>query len=116
MRVLKVLAALSPLAFGCGLGGGTTGCDFREGSLNGPEPRCQDWIGGVVGVSYEQTCKTAGGKVCSGGCPHDGIVAGCEQKTSNADGSRMIDWYYSPKTEAQVKADCTSPDTFQPKP
>jgi len=118
-RRLAVLAvALSSLtaAIGCGGVDSTVACDFRSGGLNGVEPRCQEWINSLAATTFEQTCNTAKGKYINGQCPRDGIVAGCEQKTGNADGSRTIDWYYSPETETSIKAGCTSPDTFQPKP
>ncbi len=102
-------AACNPLS-------GTVSCDFRGGSLNGPEPRCQEWQNSLAATTFEQTCNTAKGKYISGECPRDGIVAGCQQQTNNADNSVTIDWYYAPKTEASVQADCKSPDTFKPKP
>ena len=115
--LLATLATLGLAAAGCGAGP-TGSCDFRNGSVNGAEPRCQEWIGGVVTVTgtYEATCTTVKGLYRSGECPRDGIVAGCEQKTNNADGSRTIDWYYAPKTAADIMSSCKSPDTYQAKP
>jgi len=118
VRALLVTAALLALA---GCGGvdplsGTVSCDFRAGSLNGPEPRCQEWQNSLVATTFESTCNIAKGKYAAGQCPRDGIVAGCQQKTDNADNSITIDWYYAPKTEANVQSECKSPNTFKAKP
>lgn len=113
---MAAMAAVGAAAVGASSCGGASGCDFRGGSLNGAEPRCQEVRGGILAMSgtYEQACKSSGGSYLASGCPSQGVVAGCEQKTNNADGSTAIDWYYAPKTSAEVQADCTSPSTFRP--
>lgn len=112
VAVLAALGAAGILGSGCG--GGFVGCDFRSGSKNGAEPRCQDANGLIATTgTYQSTCQAAGGQYLASGCPSAGVVAGCEQKTNNADGSTAIDWYYAPKTAAEVQTSCTSPDTFR---
>lgn len=117
MRMFAALAALGGtclLFSGCGAGGGFVGCDFRNATKGNAEPRCQDANGLVATTgTYQSTCTASGGVFQAGGCPTAGIVAGCEQKTNNADGSTAIDWYYAPKTSAEVQTSCTSPSTFR---
>ena len=40
-----LLAAFGAVVLsGCGASGGSSFCDFRQGSSNGPEPRCQERV------------------------------------------------------------------------
>lgn len=91
---------LGPLA--CALGGGTTGCDFRDGSVNGPEPRCQERSGLQGGTTFSTTCSALSGKAIDDGCPRAGIISGCD---ISGDGT-VIDWYYAPKTVDEVAKSC----------
>lgn len=86
---------------------GTTSCDFREGSVNGPEPRCQERSGVQGGgETFKTACEALQGEAIEGECPQEGIVLGCDL------GGDVIDWYYSPKTEEEVKADCENEGTI----
>lgn len=95
-----LLSALVILPVGCGFGT-TTSCDFREGGVNGAEPRCQERSGFQGGETFKAACDALQAKPIDGPCPDDGIVLGCE-----VGGSDVIDWYYPPKTEDEVRADC----------
>lgn len=90
------ILVLAPL----GCVGGTTSCDFRDGSVNGPEPRCQERSGLQGGATFKATCEGLGAEGIDGSCPADGIVLGCEI------GPDVVDWYYAPRTEDEIKADC----------
>lgn len=95
---------------GCDLGGGAVGCDFREGSLNGPEDRCQERTG-LQAATFDAACEASGGVPVDGGCPMDGVVAGCLLNGSGANGD-VIDWYYAPETVESVTSSCGSSDEF----
>lgn len=103
-RILLILLAVS--AAGCGLPiGGSSSCDFRTQSVNGPEPRCQERVNTVSPEAFKAACKAANGVEASGTCPRGGSVGGCFIG-SQGDGSKVNDWYYSPKTQAEVKMEC----------
>lgn len=105
-NVVLSIAAVSALVaapFGCGIGG-TTSCDFRDGSVNGAEPRCQERSGIQASSTFKALCESLQGKAIDGPCPGD-IVLGCD--ISEGEGS-VVDWYYAPKTADDVKADCAS--------
>lgn len=102
MRVVLLLVPLATLA-GC-VPDIATGCDFREGSLNGPEDRCQERTG-VQASGFDAACEASGGVVVDGGCPMDGVVAGC---TTAASGGEITDWYYAPETLESVTEECES--------
>ena len=87
--------------------GGTTGCDFREDSVNGPEPRCQERNGVQGGDTFASVCKGLEGEAIDGGCPDAGKILGCQLQ---GDGT-VIDWYYAPKTVAEVEMDCANEGT-----
>ena len=91
---------LAPAA--CALAGGTTGCDFREDSVNGPEPRCQERSGLQGGTTFSTTCSALKGKAIDDGCPRAGIVSGCDI----SDDGTVIDWYYAPTTVEEVAKQC----------
>jgi hypothetical protein len=88
----------------CGGFGSYVACDFREGSLNGKEDRCQERYG-ISAPTFEQACKASGGKSSSGRCPSTGVVGGCELGTQG-DGTKVVDWYYAPMTQANAKKEC----------
>ncbi len=105
--VATLLSAALPLA-GCGLGAlETIGCDFRAGSLNGPEDRCQE-RGGLQSTSFDSACTVSGGEVVEGGCDMEGVVAGCTLDSGSGD---ITDWYYAPTTLDEVTADCEGEGT-----
>lgn len=91
IRIAVLLAACATLS--CGIIGGDAACDFREGSLNGPEPRCQEYEGSVASGTFKGACIASGGKVIDGLCPREGTLGGCILGTQG-DGSRPTDWYY----------------------
>jgi len=106
MKTTMFALAISSLLIGLGCVsnpiGGTTGCDFRKDSVNGPEPRCQERSGLQGGQTFATTCEGLEGEAIDGGCPKEGIVLGCALQ----DDESVIDWYYAPKTKEEVMADC----------
>lgn len=101
---LLSIAAVSLLCaapLGCDIGG-TVSCDFRDGSVNGPEPRCQERSGIQASSSFKAFCDGLQGKSIDGPCP-DSPVLGCD--ISEVEG-KVIDWYYAPKTEAEIQQQC----------
>ena len=97
-----LLAAFGAVVLsGCGAFGGSSFCDFRQGSSNGPEPRCQERVNTISAEVFKGACTAAGGMPSSGTCPREGVVAGCFIGTQG-DGSKVNDWYYAPKTRADV--------------
>ena len=97
--VLTLLAApaLLMVLSSCG-GANGIGCDFRAGSLNGPEARCQERRG-VQAPAFGPACAAAGGEKLDDGCPRDGIVGGCDL------GQDVFDWYYAPTTVDEITCD-----------
>jgi hypothetical protein len=95
------LAALATLSFtqGCA---NAVGCDFREAPDGRQEDRCQERRGFQALGAFGATCDGLGGETIDGGCPTEDIVAGCDL---GGDGD-VIDWYYPPKTRADVEAEC----------
>jgi hypothetical protein len=81
-----------------------TGCDFRDGSVNGPEPRCQERTG-AQSAGFDAMCESLGGTAVDGGCPTDGIVAGCDLSVAGTAGE-IFDWYYAPETAETVAVTC----------
>lgn len=73
--------------------GGNAACDFREGSVNGPEARCQEYENSVAAETFKATCTSIKGKAIDGLCPREGVLGGCILGTQG-DGSQPIDWYY----------------------
>lgn len=106
------LVALAILAaVGCG-GNNVYHCDFTNSE--DPEPRCQERSNDIPGPgaaltaeTYQETCEAVQGDGGDGACP-DGAVAGCEYPEGGAE--RVIDWYYAPKTLADVEAECEDDD------
>lgn len=95
LACLFVIASLS----GCS---SAVGCDFRdvkEGLNNGPEPRCQERTG-LQAATFGGACEALSATVLNGGCPHEGIVFGCNL------GTDVVDWYYAPKTRADAEQEC----------
>ncbi len=94
---------------GCGVVFDTVGCDFRDGSANGPEPRCQERSGIQGNLAFQETCEALGGALEDGGCPdEDEIVFGCSA------GADVTDWYYPPKTADDADQECGSSDILDP--
>lgn len=107
MRTLPLACAVAFSAVGCGLAiGPSSACDFRNGSVNGPEPRCQERLNTVSAEAFKAACKAAGGVDSSGECPKSGAVGGCFLG-NQGDGSKVNDWYYMPKTVDEVKKECS---------
>jgi hypothetical protein len=108
MRTTSFL--VSALAFvvagtvSCG-GPNGIGCDFREGSLNGPEDRCQERRG-FQSMGFEQACQASGGEPLADGCPREGIVGGCDL------GQDVFDWYY--EATAVEDINCDSGEVLDP--
>ena len=107
--ITLALAALVTVSFAA-CGAGIVGsCDFRDGSVNGAEPRCQEWSSSpTFGLpdTYKLACDSAKGKYATTGCPRTSIVAGCQ--LTAGDGSKVYNWYYAPKTVDQVTTECQS--------
>ena len=84
-----LLAAFGAVVLsGCGAFGGSSFCDFRQGSSNGPEPRCQERVNTISAEVFKGACTAAGGIPSSGTCPREGVVAGCFIGTQG-DGSKV---------------------------
>lgn len=109
-RSVLTLVAVSVLS-GCGsLLGGDYACDLRPA-----DPQCTDWRG-LVGpaVTQEAVCATLR-EAKNGGswkpnekCPAQGSVGGCQ---TNSGVGRQTNWFYAPKTEAEVRTECTNDGT-----
>lgn len=105
MRVLLPSTALALVAFlTTACGGPAVGCDFREEDDEWGDARCQE-RSGFSTPAFMQLCEVSGGKVVEGGCPTEGIVAGCNQGMQG-DGTAVIDWYYAPETVESVTLIC----------
>lgn len=96
---------------GCG-GGDVDGCDFRS-----EEDRCQERVrevadpAGTVSAAFQMTCEAAGGGFLADGCPAEGRVAGCELGSG---AETVTDWYYAPKTRADVEMACGDDTVVDP--
>ena len=93
--------------FSCG--GGNYACDFRT-----KQPQCTDWRD-LLGpaVTQEGICKTLaatgeGTWKPNERCPATGSVGGCQVASPV---SKQTNWFYAPRTEADVKAECTKDGT-----
>lgn len=111
LRSFLVLAASSVLFLGCGsLTGGDHACDLR------PErSQCTDWRN-LIGPTFTQegVCKTLaatgnGTWKPNERCPAEGSVGGCQ--TKSAPNILQTNWFYAPKTEAEVRAECADDGT-----
>lgn len=89
----------------------SVGCDFRDGGANGPENRCQERTGAQA-AGFSQMCSTLSGEPVDGGCPMDGVVAGCSDGSVPA--GEVIDWYYAPETLETVTAECEDGTVIEP--
>ena len=93
-----------------GLTGGDFACDLRPA-----DPQCTDWRS-LLGpaVTQQALCKTlnsAGGGgtwTAQQRCPSQGSVGGCQ---TNTGAGLQTNWFYAPRTEAEVRAECTSDGT-----
>lgn len=103
MKRLLLLVATVGCVSGCGLGG-YVACDFRQGSLNGPEDRCQERHG-LSAPAFKGACTASGGTPTDGRCPSANVVGGCNLGLQG-DGTEVLDWYYTPMTVAQAKSNC----------
>jgi hypothetical protein len=112
IRSFLVLAASSVLFLGCGIfGGGDHACDLR------PErDQCTDWRN-LIGptVTQEALCRTLaatgnGTWKPNERCPSEGSVGGCQTKTVGTN-ILQTNWFYAPKTEAEVRAECEDDGT-----
>lgn len=106
--MIRVFALCSVLLVAGGCGGllGSSSCDFRDGSVNGPEPRCQERVDTLAADAFKGACAAAMGKSATGACPRAGAVGGCEIGTQG-DGSKVNDWYYAPKTREEAQMECS---------
>lgn len=78
------------------------GCDFREAQFTGAEPRCQE-RSGLQANGFDLVCEGLQADPVEGGCPVEGIVAGCAVEGGGTD---VVDWFYPPTTREEVEADC----------
>lgn len=113
MTRILVVAVSAVVLSGCGLFNASSACDFREGSANGAEPRCQERVNTISAEAFKGACTVSGGKPSDGTCPRDGSVAGCMIGVQG-DGSKVNDWYYAPRTRAEVTSDCGSDPFLEP--
>ena len=100
MKYAALLLAVFVTSFvstSCG-GPNGIGCDFREGSLNGPEDRCQERRG-FQAPAFGPSCAAAGGETLDDGCPREDIIGGCDL------GQDVFDWYYPPTAVDDINCD-----------
>ncbi len=90
---------------GCGVGGESVGCDFREEMVNGI--RCQQ-RDGIQAFGFGAACEASGGVPIDGPCPDEGKVAGCVFDTS----ADVTDWYYEPMTLESIEIQCENDGTL----
>jgi hypothetical protein len=112
MRTLTLLALLAaPALTACG--DSIYGCDFSMTS----EARCQERTSSLPTgeAAFKTLCETGQGTYLADGCPKTGIVGGCDI-TATGSAEDVIDWYYAPKTEAEVRMTCETEGTFTPAP
>ena len=108
--LVSVSALLAVVALGsCGWAGGDYSCDLRP-----VDPQCTDWRG-LIGphVTQEAVCATlnsakGGGMFATGACPSAGSVGGCQ---TNTGAGLQTNWFYAPRTVADVQAECTRDKT-----
>jgi hypothetical protein len=95
-----LLVSLVFVVSGCGALEKTSGCDFRP-----KKPRCQERTVALTSQTvWEATCKAIPDSIYQdSGCPRDGIVGGCDVSEP---ANPIIDWYYAPKTVAEVMTEC----------
>ena len=103
--LLSVALALSA----CGSLVGDYSCDLRP-----KNPQCTDWRN-LIGptVTQEALCKTlntagSGGIFASVKCQSEGSVGGCQ---TNTGAGLQTNWFYAPRTAADVQAECTKDKT-----
>ena len=80
------------------------GCDFRETEGSGQEDRCQERRN-LQAPPFGAACEALEGTVVEGGCPSEGIVAGCDL------GNDVVDFYYAPLTRDDVISECDGEGT-----
>lgn len=110
MNVRTGMMALALVGSACGLTGSDHACDLRP-----TDNQCTDWRG-LVGptVSQQAVCTTLTGAKGGGAwkpnekCPDAGSVGGCQTNTGVG---LQTNWFYVPRTEAEVRAECTSDGT-----
>lgn len=112
MTRLLLVAAMAVVVQGCGLLG-SGACDFRDGSANGPENRCQERVQTVSAEPFKAACTALGAKPSDGTCPRQGVVGGCFIG-AQGDGSKVNDWYYAPLTREDVMRECGSDPFLEP--
>lgn len=108
--LVSVSALVTVLGLGsCGWTGGDYSCDLRP-----VDPQCTDWRG-LIGphVTQEAVCATLnsakGGRMfATGACPSAGSVGGCQ---TNTGAGLQTNWFYAPRTVADVQAECTRDKT-----
>ena len=71
---------------------GTVSCDFRKGSVNGAEARCQERTM-VAAEFFAIGCAASGGTKGDGACSRADIIAGCELAKDPL--QHVVDWYYT---------------------
>jgi hypothetical protein len=103
---LFVAVVVASLGSGCG----KVGCDFRGGSVNGPEDRCQEREG-ISATMFMLGCAAAGGEQVEGGCPEEGRVFGCNLGLQG-DLTTVTDWHYEPLTAEDAVDTCDSEDAI----
>lgn len=101
--VVSLLALLLVLPAACDVAP-AVGCDFQNGSANGPEPRCQSREGADSGA-LAATCDALGGETIDGGCDTSTSLGGCNVSEGNVL-TTVIDWYYPPLTAEEAAAEC----------
>ena len=104
LPIFVILAA----SFVTACGDSIYGCNFTDMS------RCQERTSKLPTseAAFKTFCETGQGAYLTDGCPRDGIVGGCDI-TATGSGEDVVDWYYAPLTEAEVRMTCeTESGTF----
>ena len=117
---LALTLVIASLATACGLGDllgeqAPVHCDFRKGSSNGPEDRCQELVPGApqAGEMHKAACLTAQATPGDGLCPREGVVGGCDLG-KQLDGTETRDWYYAPMTREEARSSCGDDTPLDP--
>lgn len=81
-------------------------CDFRSGSVNGAEDRCQERLG-VARKPVMAACTNVGATPVDGPCPTDDAIGQCVL-TTGINGRHVVDWFYTPADADDVRINCFS--------
>lgn len=108
---MRICCLVFLLLSGCGsVFASDYSCDLRPA-----DPQCTDWRG-LVGpaATQEAICATlqsagkGGSWKANQKCPAEGSVGGCQ---TDSGVGKQTNWFYAPRTEAEVRAECMADKT-----